>query len=70
MESLGRLIVGIGVVLLVAGGLLVLLGRLGVPSLPGDISLRRGNLHVFIPIGTSILVSVILTVMLNVLIRR
>ncbi len=60
----------IGAVLVVAGGVMFLLGRLGVSSIPGDIAFKRGNLRVFIPIGTSILLSVVLTILLNVLIRR
>lgn len=70
MESLGRILVGVGLLLLTVGGLMLLLGRLGIPSLPGDISFRRGNLHLFLPLGTSLLLSVILTIVLNMLLRR
>lgn len=63
MNDLGRLLIGVGLVLLVAGGLLLLLGRTGIPlgRLPGDISYRGKNLSVYIPLGTSILLSVVLS---------
>lgn len=70
MESTGKLILLLGVALLLVGGVIYLVGRLGLGPLPGDIAIRRGNLRIFIPIGTSILLSIILTVVLNLLIRR
>lgn len=70
MQSVGKLIVGFGLLLVVVGGLMVLLGRLGIPSLPGDISFRRAGVRVFIPLGTSLVLSIVLTLVLNVLIRR
>jgi DUF2905 family protein len=70
VESTGKLILLVGVALLVIGGVIYLVGRLGVGPLPGDIAIRRGNLRIFIPIGTSILLSIILSVVLNLLIRR
>ena len=70
MESTGKILLLIGLVLLIAGGLFYLLGRLGIGSVPGDLSFRRGNVRIFIPIGTSILLSILLTVLLNFLFRR
>jgi multisubunit Na+/H+ antiporter MnhG subunit len=70
LEGLGRLMIGGALVLLVLGGLFVLLGRLGVERLPGDLVFRRGNFTVFFPIGLMILLSVVGTVVLNVLLRR
>ncbi len=70
LEGLGRLLVGGALVLLVLGGLFVLLGRLGLDRLPGDLVFRRGNLTVYLPIGLMILLSVVGTVVLNVLLRR
>jgi multisubunit Na+/H+ antiporter MnhG subunit len=62
--------IGGALVLLVLGGLFVLLGRLGMERLPGDLVFRRGNFTVFVPIGLMILLSVVGTVVLNVLLRR
>jgi hypothetical protein len=70
VESTGKILLLIGLVLLVAGGFFYLLGRLGIGSVPGDLSFRRGNVRVFIPIGTSILLSIVLTLLLNFLFRR
>lgn len=70
LEGLGRLLIGGALVLLVLGGLFLLLGRLGVDRIPGDLVFRRGNLTVFFPIGLMILLSVVGTVVLNVLLRR
>jgi hypothetical protein len=70
LESVGRLLVGGALVLLVLGGLFLLLGRLGLDRLPGDLVLRRGNLTVYFPVGLMILLSVIGTIVLNVLFRR
>ncbi len=70
LEGLGRLLIGGALVLLVLGGLFVLLGRLGLDRLPGDLVFRRGNLTVYFPIGIMILLSVVGTIVLNVLLRR
>jgi Protein of unknown function (DUF2905) len=64
MNDLGRLLIGLGLLLVIGGGLLLLLGRTGIPlgKLPGDISYRGKNFSVYVPLGTSILLSVLLSV--------
>ncbi len=69
-EGLGKLLIGGALVLLVLGGLFLLLGRIGLDRLPGDLVFRRGNFTVYSPIGLMILLSVVGTVILNVLLRR
>jgi Protein of unknown function (DUF2905) len=71
MNDLGRLLIGLGFVLLIAGGVLLLLGRTGVPlgRLPGDISYRGKNLSVYFPLGTSILLSIVLSLVFYLLSR-
>jgi hypothetical protein len=71
MNDLGRLLVGLGLVLLVAGGLLLLLGRTGLPlgRLPGDVSYRSKNFSVYFPLGTSIFLSVVLSLVFYLLSR-
>jgi hypothetical protein len=65
------LLIALGVVLLIAGGLLLLLGRTGIPlgRLPGDISYRSKNVSVYFPLGTSILLSVLLSLVFYLLSR-
>jgi hypothetical protein len=71
MNDLGRLLIGVGLVLVIAGALLLLLGRTGFPlgRLPGDISYRGRNLSVYFPLGTSILLSVVLSLVFYLLSR-
>jgi hypothetical protein len=71
MNDLGRLLIGLGFVLIIAGGLLLLLSRTGVPlgRLPGDISYRGKNLSVYFPLGTSILLSILLSLVFYLLSR-
>lgn len=71
MALLARLLVKLGVLLILAGGLVYLLGRLGISfgHLPGDFALRRRNVSVYFPLGTSILISVLLTLILYLLSR-
>lgn len=59
---MGKLLVLIGLVIVGVGALIML----GVPfgRLPGDFSYRRGNFAFYFPLGTSILVSIILTLLL------
>ena len=71
MNDLGRLLIGLGLLLLIGGGLLLLLGRTGIPlgMLPGDISYRGKNFSLYVPVGTSILLSVLLSVVFYLLSR-
>lgn len=70
LEGIGKFLIGGAVVLLLLGGLFVLLGRLGVDRLPGDLAFRRGGLTVYFPIGLMILLSVVGTIVLNIFLRR
>jgi len=69
--SLARILVFIGLFLAVVGGLLLIAERLGFTwgNLPGDIRVERDNFSCVISLGTSILLSILLTVGLNLLIR-
>jgi hypothetical protein len=63
MTELGKALAGLGVLPILIGGGLLLATRLGLPlgRLPGDIAYRGRNVSVFVPVGTSILLSVVLS---------
>ncbi len=61
---LGLVLAGLGALLLIAGHV-PWLGRL-----PGDIRIESDNVRIYIPLATSLLVSVLLTILLNLLTRR
>lgn len=68
-ESSGIALIIVGLLLAVTG-LAVLTGAVGwFGHLPGDIRLERGNVRVFIPISSMVIVSIILSVVINLLWR-
>jgi len=67
MADLGRILIVVGAVLLVAGIALTFLPGLGLGRLPGDIVVRRQNWTLYVPIVTSILLSVVLTLIFVVI---
>jgi hypothetical protein len=67
--------VSLGKILILAGGLLLVIGllvELGLPlgRLPGDIRYSNGNVTIYAPIATGLLLSIALTIVLNLLLRR
>jgi hypothetical protein len=68
--EVGRIILVIGLVLVVVGGLAVLGVRLPFGRLPGDIALEGERGAIYIPIASMIVISVVLTVVLNIFLRR
>jgi len=67
VQDIGRVLLVFGILLAVIGGGLMLFGRF---HLPGDITWKSGNVTLYIPIATSIVLSIILTVVLNLLFRQ
>ncbi|HSH59412.1 MAG TPA: DUF2905 domain-containing protein [Acidimicrobiales bacterium] len=70
LGDIGRLLVGLAVVLAALGGVLMLAGRAGPGRLPGDISFGGDGMRVYIPIATCLLLSLVATVVLNLILRR
>jgi hypothetical protein len=68
--ELGRVLLVIGIVLVVVGGLAALGVRLPFGRLPGDIAIEGERGGFYFPIVTMILVSIILTVLVNLFFRR
>lgn len=71
IDTLAKAIIVMGVVLVVIGLLLLLAGRVPyLDRLPGDIIYRRDNVTIYIPLATMLLLSIILTIALNLFFRR
>ena len=71
LQPIGRLLIVAGVALAVIGVVLVLGPRIPLlGQLPGDFHIETDSVRVFIPLGTMLLLSLILTIVLNVLNRR
>ena len=71
MADLGTALLGLGVLLVIVGAVLLVATRFGLPlgRLPGDFSYRGKNVSVFFPLGTSILLSVVLSVIFYLISR-
>lgn len=68
--TIGRGLVYFGAVLVLVGGLVLLIGRvLDLGNLPGDFVYKGENVRVYIPVGTMIVLSLVLTLLLNVVLR-
>ncbi|PYQ31503.1 MAG: DUF2905 domain-containing protein [Acidobacteria bacterium] len=64
MRDLGRMLILLGGMLLLAGIALTAFGGLGIGRLPGDLVYRRGNFTFYFPLMTSILLSIALSLLL------
>jgi len=71
MLNFARIFIVLGLVMLLIGGALYLATRLNIPlgRLPGDIRIQSENVTCIFPLVTMILVSIVLTVVLNIVIR-
>lgn len=67
---MGRVLIAVGVVLVIAGAFLVFGKPLRLGSLPGDITISGRQWQATILLGTSLLLSIILTIALNLFLRR
>jgi hypothetical protein len=69
-SDLGRVLLVIGGLVAVTGAVMMIAGRLGLGHLPGDLSFGRGGVRIYVPLATSVFVSLVVTVVLNVLLRK
>jgi hypothetical protein len=73
LDSMGRLLLLLGAGIAVFGGLLMIGSRIPVVNqlfnLPGDIRIETGSVSCFFPIVTMIVLSVLFTIIANVVIR-
>lgn len=71
MFGLGRILIGLGLLLALAGGVVILFGKMGVPlgRLPGDLRYQGKQVSFYFPLATSLLLSVLLSVLLWVISR-
>jgi ribose/xylose/arabinose/galactoside ABC-type transport system permease subunit len=60
---MGRILIGLGLLIAAVGVLVLLLGKTGLPlgRLPGDFTWRGRHSTVYFPLGTSILLSIVLS---------
>jgi len=61
---MARFLIFLGLALVVSGLLWPYLARLGIGRLPGDIAFTRGNTTIYVPIMTSLILTIVLNVLL------
>ncbi|MBI5141520.1 MAG: DUF2905 domain-containing protein [Nitrospirae bacterium] len=71
MHQLAKSLIVIGLLIAAAGGLMLVIERIpGIGRLPGDIVVERKNFSFYFPVGTSILISIILSLVMWLFGRR
>ena len=63
-QQIGKWLIVTGIVIALLGALTVLLGKVGLFRLPGDLEFGSKNWRIYFPIATSIIISIILTIIL------
>ncbi len=69
-SEFGKTLIFFGLIMVLMGVVFTIGGKLPIGKLPGDIHVQRGNFHFYFPLATCILLSLILTVVLNLFLRR
>jgi len=63
-QQLGKWLVAVGIFIALLGGLIILLGKIGLFRLPGDLEFGSRNWRIYIPIASCIILSILLTLIL------
>ncbi len=71
MHQIGKMMIAAGLLITFAGFVLLVAGRYDLPfgNLPGDMTYQKKNLTIFAPFGTMLLISVVITIILNIFSR-
>jgi len=70
METAGKVLLGMALILAILGVGALVLAKLGVDRLPATLTWHSENVTVFVPIGLMVIVSIVGTILLNVFLRR
>jgi Protein of unknown function (DUF2905) len=71
IENIGKALITLGIVLIVIGSLFFVMGKIPwFGRLPGDIMIKNDNVTFFFPITTMILLSIVVTLIFNIIGRR
>jgi len=70
MATAAKLLLVAAAVLALIGVVLLVASRLGIERLPGDLVIRKGNFTLYAPIGLMIILSLVVTIVLNLIARR
>lgn len=62
---MGNALIFLGFLIIFVGIILNILTKFGFPRLPGDILIQKDNFTLYFPIATSIIISLVLTLILN-----
>jgi len=69
MNAFGKILILTGLFMILTGGALLLISNIGIGKLPGDIVVKKGNFVFYFPLATGLLLSLLLTLIFNI-IRR
>jgi hypothetical protein len=69
VETAAKVLLGLAALLAIAGGGLLLASKLGIDRLPGEIVIKRDGFTLYAPIGLMIVLSLALTIVLNLISR-
>jgi hypothetical protein len=63
-QQIGKWLISAGIIIALIGALVMLLGRIGLFKLPGDLEFGSKNWRLFLPIASCIVISIVLTIIL------
>ena len=69
-DNIGKTIIIMGIVLIIVGGLFMLLGKGGLPKLPGDIYIKKDNFVFYFPWVSSLVISAVLSLLFYLFFRK
>lgn len=70
IKEFAKIIIIFGIILILIGLIFYLFDKLPLFKLPGDIVIKRRNYTIYIPFATMIVISIILTIILNLIFRK
>ena len=63
-QQIGKWLISVGIIIALLGAVVMILGRIGLFKLPGDLELGSKNWRIYLPIASCILISIVLTIVL------
>jgi hypothetical protein len=63
-QQIGKWLISAGIIIALVGALMMILGRIGLFKLPGDLEFGSKNWRIYLPIVSCIVISIVLTIIL------